>query len=199
MDRSDSEENDSIVDLESGETTSEGDGVKNMNKSSMRAKKGRLRNGHIGFDKPIWDTNGFSSSKNLLLSGENLEILVGEEEGRAVNMAEMKMEKEKRKKMNSNKPPKPPRPPNGPLLDAADMKLVKEISELARMRRARIEQRREMKKMRKDKASSSNTNLIALVITFLFCLVIIFQGNIVSTNHSNYLPLEDCMMLSLID
>ena len=199
MDRSDSEENDSIVDLESGETTSEEEGVKNLNVSSMRAKKGRLRNGHTGFDKPIWDTNGFGSSKNLLLSGENLEILVGEEEGRAVNMAEMKMENEKRKKMNSNKPPKPPRPPNGPLLDAADMKLVKEISELARMRRARIEQRREMKKMRKDKASSSNTNLIALVITFLFCLVIIFQGNIVSTNHSNYLPLEDCMMLSLID
>ncbi|KAF3974071.1 hypothetical protein CMV_002557 [Castanea mollissima] len=121
MDRSDSEENDSIVDLESGETTSEEDGVKNLNVSSMRAKKGRLRNGHIGFDKPIWDTSGFGSSKNLLLSGENLEILVGEVEGRAANMAEMKMEKEKRKKMNSNKPPKPPRPPNGPLLDAADM------------------------------------------------------------------------------
>lgn len=178
MDHSDSEESDSIIDLESGETTSEDDGVKNLNVGGKHAKKmlGRLRSGRVGFDKSMRDIDGLGSSKNVLLSSENLEILVGEVEGRAVNMLEMKMTKEKRKKMNSNKPPKPPRPPNGPSLDAADMKLVKEISELARLRRARIERRKEMRKTRADKASSSNTNLIAFVITILFCLVIIFQG-----------------------
>lgn len=201
MDHSDSEESDSIIDLESGETTSEDDGVKNLNVGGKHAKKmlGRLRSGHVGFDKSMRDIDGLGSSKNVLLSSKNLEILVGEVEGRAVNMLEMKMTKEKRKKMNSNKPPKPPRPPNGPSLDAADMKLVKEISEIARLRRARIERRKEMRKTRADKASSSNTNLIAFVITILFCLVIIFQGSIVSTNRSYHLPLGDCIMLSLID
>lgn len=182
MDHSDSEESDLIVDLERGVTTSEDDGLKDLHVGGKHARKmlGRLRSGNIGFDRSVRDMDGLGSSKNILHSGENLEILVGNVDGKAKGMMEMKMEKEKRKKMSSKKPPKPPRPPNSPSLNASDIKLVREISELARSRRARIERRQELKKMRVDKASSSNANLIAFVITILFCFVIIFQGNVVS-------------------
>ncbi|XP_035547606.1 uncharacterized protein LOC108983054 [Juglans regia] len=136
----------------------------------------RLRSGCISFDGSVGDIDGLDSTKIVLQPDENLEILEGEVEGKAAGMVKMKMASEKRKKASSKKPPKPPRPPTGPLLDAADMKLVREISELARLRRARIERRKEVKKMRADKASSSNDNLVALVITMLFFFVIIFQG-----------------------
>ncbi|XP_059438432.1 uncharacterized protein LOC132171196 isoform X1 [Corylus avellana] len=179
MDHSNSEESDLIVDLERGGTTSEDDGVKDLNVGGKHARKmlGRLRSGKIGFDRSVRDMDGLGSSKNVLHYSENLEILIGNVDGKAAaGMMEMEMEKEKRKKTSSKKPPKPPRPPKSPSLDAADIKLVREISELARSRRARIEQRQEMKKKRADKASSSNANLIAFVITILFCFVIIFQG-----------------------
>ena len=182
MDHSNSEERDLIVDLERGGMTSEDDGVKDLNVGGKHARKmlGRLRSGKFGFDRSVRDMNGLGSSKNLLHYGENLEILIGNVDGKAAGMMEMEMEKDKRKKTSSKKPPKPPRPPNSPSLDAADIKLVREISELARSRRARIEQRQEKMKKRVDKASSSNANLIAFVITILFCFVIIFQGNILS-------------------
>ncbi|XP_041018126.1 uncharacterized protein LOC121260355 isoform X1 [Juglans microcarpa x Juglans regia] len=178
MDHSYSEESDSIVDLESGETTSEEDGIEDLDVGGKHAKKmlSRLRSGCISFDGSVGDIDGLDSTKTVLQPDENLEILEGEVEGKAVGMVKMKMANEKRKKASSKKPPKPPRPPTGPLLDAADMKLVREISELARLRRARIERRKEVKKMRADKASSSNGNLVALVITMLFFFVIIFQG-----------------------
>lgn len=178
MDHSVLEESDSIVDLESGETTSGDDKVNDIDVSCQNTKNmvGRLRSGHIGFDGSVRDIDGLGSSKNVLHSREKLEILVGQMEGKAAGEMEMIMAKDKRKKTSSKKPPKPPRPPHGPSLDAADIKLVREISELSRLRRARIEQRKEMKKLRNDKVSSKNVNLIALVITVLFCFVIIFQG-----------------------
>ncbi|KAI3459200.1 hypothetical protein Pfo_015863 [Paulownia fortunei] len=88
--------------------------------------------------------------------------------------------KEKRMSMSVKKPPKPPRPPRGLSLDAADQKLIKEISELAMIKRARIERMKVLKKMKAAKASSASTsssgNLIAMLFTILFCIVVIFQG-----------------------
>ncbi|PIN23253.1 hypothetical protein CDL12_04019 [Handroanthus impetiginosus] len=88
--------------------------------------------------------------------------------------------KEKGMSMSAKKPPKPPRPPRGLSLDAADQKLIKELAELAMIKRARIERMKALKKMKAAKASSasatSSGNLIAMVFTILFCIVIIFQG-----------------------
>ncbi|OMO86286.1 hypothetical protein CCACVL1_09683 [Corchorus capsularis] len=83
---------------------------------------------------------------------------------------------EKKKK----RPPKPPRPPGGPSLNgAADIKLVREISELSRLKRVRYERIKALKKMRSDnKASSSKSNVLAIIVTLVFLCVIIFQGTI---------------------
>ncbi|KAG8370553.1 hypothetical protein BUALT_Bualt14G0129100 [Buddleja alternifolia] len=87
---------------------------------------------------------------------------------------------EKCKSLSAKKPPKPPRPPRGLSLDAADQKLIKELSELAMIKRARIERMKALKKMKAAKGStvsgSSSGNFIAMLFTFLFCIVIIFQG-----------------------
>ena len=92
----------------------------------------------------------------------------------SVDQVEKKIVEEKRKK-TSNK--KPPRPPRGPSLDAADQKLIQEISELAMLKRARIERMKALKKLKATTKPSSNSNLFAMVLTVLFCLVILFQGN----------------------
>lgn len=110
------------------------------------------------------NSNG-NSVKQAKLGGE-----------KTADHAEKKVVKEKRKKMSNKKAPKPPRPPRGPSLDAADQKLIKELTELAMLKRSRVERMKALKKMKAAKASSSNGNLIAMVFTVLFCLVIIFQG-----------------------
>lgn len=88
--------------------------------------------------------------------------------------------REKGKATSKKKPSKPPRPPRGMSLDAADQKLIKEISELAMIKRAKIERMKALKKMRAAKASSSSAssggNLVAILFTFIFCVVIILQG-----------------------
>ena len=100
----------------------------------------------------------------------------------SVDQVEKKIVEEKRKK-TSNK--KPPRPPRGPSLDAADQKLIKEISELAMLKRARIERMKKALKKVKATKASPNSNLFAMVFTILFCLVILFQGNVhASFSHS---------------
>lgn len=93
--------------------------------------------------------------------------------------SEGKLRKERRSTMSAKKPPRPPR---GLSLDAADQKLIKEISELLMIKRARIERIKALKKMKAAKgmsaSASSGGNLIAMLFTVLFCIVIIFQGNI---------------------
>ncbi|KAL6132793.1 hypothetical protein ACLB2K_065032 [Fragaria x ananassa] len=78
-------------------------------------------------------------------------------------------------KTKGEKHPKPPRPPTGPLLHAADIELVKEISKLTRMRRARRERLQALKNMKTDRTSSANINFLAITVTAIFGLVIIFQ------------------------
>ncbi|MBA0715118.1 hypothetical protein Golax_014040 [Gossypium laxum] len=81
------------------------------------------------------------------------------------------------KKKNSRKPTKPPRTSKAPLLDAADQQLVREIAELSLRKRARIKRINAMKKMNAENAApSSSSSLFAMVITVIFCLVILFQG-----------------------
>ncbi|XP_020264426.1 uncharacterized protein LOC109840258 isoform X3 [Asparagus officinalis] len=83
---------------------------------------------------------------------------------------------EKPKKKNCKKPPKPPRPPRAPSMDAADQKFLMEMSEAAKLKRARIERMKALKRMKNAKSGSSGSNLFGLIITVIFCFVIIWQG-----------------------
>ncbi|KAL6594637.1 hypothetical protein ACP70R_041202 [Stipagrostis hirtigluma subsp. patula] len=82
---------------------------------------------------------------------------------------------EKAKKKRSKKPPRPPRPPTLTPLDVSDQKLLNELNELAVLKRARIERMKALKKMKNGKQGSSSTNLCPLVITIIFCIVILWQ------------------------
>ncbi|KAL8158936.1 hypothetical protein V2J09_000473 [Rumex salicifolius] len=100
----------------------------------------------------------------------------GTECGCHLDFEEKSYSKKKRSRLYSNKHSKPPRPPKGPLLNASDMMLVKKISEIAAMKRERIERSRALKKMKGAKGSSCGCNLVAMVITVIFLIVIIIQG-----------------------
>ncbi|XP_043710867.1 uncharacterized protein LOC122659798 [Telopea speciosissima] len=174
-------ERDLLVDLESGGTTSV-EANKEPSAGVKQTKKllGRVLNGVVNFDGAIKGEDGTSlvnTSSSADVCPENPEMLTDKKssEEEPLVLGEKKVVKEKRKK-TSAKPPKPPRPPRGPSLDAADMKLVREISELAMLKRARIERMKALKKMKAAKATSPSGSLCAMVITILFCLVIIFQG-----------------------
>uniref|UniRef100_A0A0A8YKC3 Uncharacterized protein n=1 Tax=Arundo donax TaxID=35708 RepID=A0A0A8YKC3_ARUDO len=83
---------------------------------------------------------------------------------------------EKAKKKRSKKPPRPPRPPTLTALDVSDQKLLNELNELAVLKRARIERMKALKKMKNAKQGSSSNNLCPLIITIIFCIVILWQG-----------------------
>lgn len=95
----------------------------------------------------------------------------------AENRVEKKNVKDKRKSTSAKKPPRPPR---GLSLDAADQKLIKEIAEITMIKRARIERIKALKKMKAAKASSTSSssagNVLALLFTLLFFVVLCFQG-----------------------
>ncbi|KAL7144302.1 hypothetical protein ABFS83_07G003200 [Erythranthe nasuta] len=84
-------------------------------------------------------------------------------------------------KFSAKKPPRPPKKAGALPLDAADVKLIKEIAELIAIKRSRIERIKKMK-LAAAKASNTNlnsssgTNLVALVFTIVFCIVMISQG-----------------------
>ncbi|XWS57419.1 hypothetical protein CRYUN_Cryun09bG0172600 [Craigia yunnanensis] len=167
MDKIDSRESDLIVDLECGDTTSDEDEI----------KEHRLRHLPTQNESVLINT----ISKNSFISEEGVKMInVGDNVRVETVPGRDSMEKkklgEKKTKRGSKKPPKPPRPPGGPSLNEADIKLVREICQLSRLRRARYERIKTLKKMRADKASSSKTNVFAMIITILFICVIIFQG-----------------------
>ncbi|XP_042517831.1 uncharacterized protein LOC122091766 isoform X2 [Macadamia integrifolia] len=173
-------ERDLLVDLESGGTTSvEGNEEPSAGVKQTKKLLGRVWNGFVNYDGAIKGEDGMilvNGSSSVDFCPENPEMLTDKKSGEEepLVLGEKKVVKEKRKK--TKKPPKPPRPPRGPSLDAADMKLVREISELAMLKRARIERMKALKKMKAAKATSPSGSLCAMVITILFCLVIIFQG-----------------------
>ncbi|KAF3436669.1 hypothetical protein FNV43_RR19416 [Rhamnella rubrinervis] len=164
-------ESDTEVDLESAETDtrSEEDRSTDSDTSERQPKKmmGRMRGGHMRLVNGLTrgSSDGFLGSS--MSSGQDLDVQ---------KKTEDRIRKEKQRKTSSKRYPKPPRPPGGPSLDAADMKLVKEISEHVRSRRARREKMKELTKKRADKISSSNINIFAMLITIIFCFVVILQG-----------------------
>lgn len=83
---------------------------------------------------------------------------------------------DKEKKKWSKKPPRPPRLPTTSPLDPADQKLISELSELAVLKRARIERMKSLKKMKNSKPVSSIGNMVALIITVIFCFFLLWQG-----------------------
>ncbi|PSS28874.1 Pectate lyase 19 precursor [Actinidia chinensis var. chinensis] len=179
MDNIDSRSSDLDVDLESGGTTSEEDGIRDPSSYEKHVNKllGRSWNGLVG---PIRGGDGSGSNEKVLNPGdvlvENVEIVSNKLGPEMLNLVDKKMVKDKRKKTSSTVPSKPPRPPRGPSLDAADIKLVREFSELAALKRKRVERMKSLRKRKVEKASSCNSSLFAMVVTILFCLVIIFQG-----------------------
>lgn len=107
---------------------------------------------------------------------ENGAALIGNISNIALKEEGDEKKRDRRKTMSAKKPPRPPRPSKALSLDAADQKLIKELTELAMMKRARIERMKAMKKMKVSKNSASTGNLLAMICTIIFCLVIIFQG-----------------------
>ncbi|KAJ9171701.1 hypothetical protein P3X46_015025 [Hevea brasiliensis] len=177
MDRFVSGERELEVDLESGGTTSEEDGINELVSANKQNKK--LLNsvccGPSSFDR-LGNSSKFGEDAD-----ESVEFLLdknseGEQGRQQFPFMNEKIVEGKQKKKNSRKAPKPPKPPKGPSLDAADQKLVQEITEIAMRKRARIERIRVLKKKRATKSSSWNSSLYAMAFTVLFCLILIFQG-----------------------
>lgn len=176
------------VDLESGGTTNEEDKMSDPISANGQTKTilKRACTGPVGFHGLAYSSN-FSE-----LAAGNVELLIdnnseGQEGKQNITFVDRKDVVEKRIK-NLKKPPKPPRPPKGLSLDAADQKLMKEITELAMRKRARIERLKALKKMRAAKTSSWTSSLSAMVITIIFCLIIIYQG--ISSRYSGSLALK---------
>ncbi|KAF5464788.1 hypothetical protein F2P56_014841 [Juglans regia] len=186
MDHMTPRERDFEGDIESGLTVSEEESIKVPALGATKQERTLLEKICGGFiDGPIEREDKESSCGNFSnsngFSPENVRMVSNEisERVEAVDYVKITPVKDKRKKSSNKKPPKPPRPPRGPSLDAADQKLIKEISELAMLKRARIERMKALKKMKAAKSSSPNrSSIFAMVLTILFCLVIIFQGNL---------------------
>ncbi|KAG1338822.1 hypothetical protein COCNU_04G011280 [Cocos nucifera] len=181
MDTKSSTERDVLIDLESGKGSviNGQEAYRDVGSSVGPAKKvlNRVWSGFVSIDGSIkGEESAHSSNSQVEGPQANGGTLVDKRFGgqEKVDPLEKKTGAEKPKK-NCKKPPKPPRPPNSPTLDAADRKLIREISELAVLKRARIERVKALKKMKNGKSFSSS-NLGALIITALFCLVIIWQG-----------------------
>ncbi|XP_068668722.1 uncharacterized protein [Aristolochia californica] len=170
---------DCLVDLEGGGTTSEEDGSKEMPSSERQERQvaSRVWNGFMTSDElPVKGEDAVKSCNHLMNSAEvssaNVEFLSGP----TMSPIAKNSVTDKPTKKSHKKAAKPPRPPKPPLLDAADHKLIKEISELALLKKARIERMKALRKMRAAKSASSGSNMCAMVITVLFCLIIILQG-----------------------
>lgn len=169
------------VDLESGGLSSGEDSCNDH--VTANGTFNRVWSGVLFFDglgRGVSDIN--SSSNSFSFNGsesKNVELLIersSAEYPEHTALVDNNCAEGKQKKTNVRKPSKPPRPPKGPTLDLADQKLVREIAELAMRKRARTKRMQALKKMKASKPSSSSNSLYALIITVLFCLVIIFQG-----------------------
>ncbi|CAD5163826.1 uncharacterized protein LOC103993319 isoform X1 [Musa acuminata AAA Group] len=183
MDRQISVDRDVLVDLESGMNTmiNQQEEAKDVGCGAGQGRRvlDKEWSGFLGIDgfmkheEAVKLENGMPGCAELPI--RNAEASVDKRDGGEewVRLLEEKVGAEKMKKKGCKKHPKPPRPPRSPSLDAADQKLIREISELSMMKRARIEQMK--KKMRNTKSTSSTGNFFALIVTILFCLVIIWQ------------------------
>ncbi|KAJ8467609.1 hypothetical protein OPV22_030161 [Ensete ventricosum] len=184
MDKQISVDRDVLVDLESGMNTviNQQEEAKDVDCSAGQGRRvlDKEWSGFLGIDgfmkheEAVKLENGMPGCAELPVRNAEASVdkRVGGDEW--VRLLEEKVGAEKMKKKGCKKHPKPPRPPKSLSLDAADQKLIREISELSMMKRARTE--RMKKKMRNAKSTSSTGNFFALIVTILFCLVIIWQG-----------------------
>ncbi|TYI07154.1 hypothetical protein ES332_A10G207600v1 [Gossypium tomentosum] len=153
-------------------------GLKNMAELLLAKARGSFTQGS--------SDDGVSLSSDASNSGsvyaKNMQAMtsmnvVGHDHNIKDDGKENKLVKEKCKSLSNKKSPKPPRPPRSPSLDAADPKLIQELSELARLKRARIKRMKALKNMKITKGTPPpSRNMLALLFTILFCIVIIFQG-----------------------
>lgn len=182
MDAKSLTERDVLFDLESGTKSviNGQEASRNIGSSAGQAKKvlNRVWSGFVGIDGSLKGEESVHSSNGkvegpLANGGTLVDRGLGWEN--KVGLLE-KTGAEKPKEKSCKKPPRPPRPPNPPALDAADRKLIREMSELTMLRKAKIERMKALKKMKNAKSTSSSGNLVALIITMLFCFVIIWQG-----------------------
>ncbi|CAI9774268.1 unnamed protein product [Fraxinus pennsylvanica] len=180
-----------VVDIESGGTSSDDDTGSDSVLGKKQAKEllKKIGSSSLGFNGSS-EVEASLKSKAVLgepgeESHESVRLLIEKSPGGLQNqdlmpVVEKRHEKERSKIGKSKKASKPPRPPKGPTLDAVDMRLVKEISVLATKKRERIERMKALKKMKAAKSSSSSpsscSTIPAMILTILFCLVIIFQG-----------------------
>ncbi|XP_077231994.1 uncharacterized protein LOC143865558 [Tasmannia lanceolata] len=189
-------ETDISIDLENGGTTSDEEGPKDTISNVKRTKKllGRVWSGFVSFDGSVKGEDTINTSATLSDSHEvsiaSVPLLTDQQLGLEENASLVEKDIRKEKPKKKKKAPKPPRPPKSPQLDAADQKLVREINELAVLKRARTERMKALKKMKAGKAASPSSNLCAMIITIIFCLVIILQGVFSRSNsHANFLGL----------
>ncbi|XP_006841634.2 uncharacterized protein LOC18431446 [Amborella trichopoda] len=177
-------ERDSATDLEVGEYTCE-EGSKDANSGGRHMRKGGLSriwsgflrsDGSISGEETPSFTNNVNDEADISLDRNDFPGEKKAVDREKIDSSETKPVREKPKKAGGKKPPKPPRPPKAVVLNPSDQKLVREISELAMLKRARIERIKTLKKMRAAKAASSSGNMYAMVITILFCIVMILQG-----------------------
>lgn len=169
MDHIGCRESDLEFDLESGETESgsEEDGSEEFGSHGKHSERllNRGKSGYLFVEGSIAANDVVGTSSKVSNIDETRNVIEGGIE---------KMVDEQKTK--GEKHPKPPRPPTGPLLHAADIELVKEISKRTRMRRARRARLQALKNMKTDRTSSANINFLAITVTAVFGLVIIFQG-----------------------
>lgn len=182
MDHIQSRGSDFELDLESGGTTSDEDGSYNHDLTGEVSNKELYKAGS-GFrgvqlcDGSVRNQDGSNYCNKMSSAGELsvkcTEIWSKKVSQEVKNLGDNKMDIKKTRKP---KPPKPPRPPKGPSLHASDVNFVKEISEVAMWKRRRTERIKALNKIKKESGSSSKINILAMVITVLFFLIVIFQG-----------------------
>ncbi|XP_065853558.1 uncharacterized protein [Euphorbia lathyris] len=161
----------SIIDLEIGGNLGEDFEVEGLQRPSAEKVKKKLdcfrRSGSLNSIGTMRIYDKLNLKADPSGSSEKLEKLVGEE----VTEKARDSEEEKKKRIA-----KPPRPPKAPLLDMADIKLLREMTELAKLKRARVQRIKALKKKRKENASSLSINILPMLVTIVFFIVIIFQG-----------------------
>lgn len=130
----------------------------------------------FGETKPMVDLESGNNNLNDDGSYDSNKDSVSSQLNHSNNGTELSDMEKKKKKKGTKKPPKPPRPPRAPSMDAADQKFVREITELATLKRARVERMKALKRMKNARSTNSKSNVIAFVVTVVFCIVIIWQG-----------------------
>ncbi|KAH7678603.1 hypothetical protein IHE45_06G007500 [Dioscorea alata] len=181
MDLKGLQEGDSLIDLESGMNAALMDQECHQNANQGKKKLIRVHSGFRSIERSTRVEEPLISGCNSCRSSfdgrreddhhHHLLKLRFETDGRLEK--KVVATEEMGKKTASKKPPKPPRPPKSLSLVAGDEKLVQEISIL---KRARIERIKALKRKKNAKAKSSSSNLWAMIVTVIFCLIIVWQA-----------------------